>query len=179
MTAVFFAMVVAGTVFARLRDAGGIAVGLVAWLLVMAAATFAWFVVGFTLPRGTPDPGALLPGAAFFGVCYSVLQWFMQFYLPNKIERTSDTLGQLATTVAQLGNFFFVGRLMTMSFVLSAVVFERVGSLSAFVFDLPLLRALPKRSPRLRAFFALQEEQEHADAAGRRHVTVNSLTLRG
>jgi hypothetical protein len=156
MTAVFFAIVVSGSVFARLRDEGGFAVGLVAWVFVMATVTLAWFMVNLTLPRSTTDPGALLPGTALFGVCYTVLQWFMQFYLPGKIERTSDTLGQLATTVAQLGNFFFVGRLMSVSFVFSAVVFEQHGSVSQLVFSLPVLRTLPKRSQRLRRYFALE-----------------------
>lgn len=152
---VFFASVLANTIFTTVRDESGVAVGFA--VVLSAAATFAlaWFVVMVTLPRNTTDPGALIPGATLFGVAYALLQWFMQFYLPLRVARTSDTLGQMAITVAVLGNFFFVGRLMSASFVVTAVVFERLGSLSHVVFGLPLVRALPVKFPSLRTYFAL------------------------
>ena len=40
-------------------------------------------------------------------------------------------------------------------FVVTAVVFERHGSLSHVVFGLPLVRTLPQKFPQLRAYFAL------------------------
>jgi uncharacterized BrkB/YihY/UPF0761 family membrane protein len=152
---VMFSTVVANGLYTRLRDETGIAAGFVVTMMVLATVTVAWFLVSLTLPRSTPDPGAVIPGALVFGVCYSALQWFMQFYLPNKIARTSDTFGQLAVTVATLGNFFFVGRIMSGSFVVSAVVFERYGSISHVVFGLPVVRILPRKFPKLRAYFAL------------------------
>ncbi len=154
---VMFSTVIANGMYTRLRDLTGIAAGTVVTLMVLATITLAWFVVSLTLPRGTTDPGAVLPGALLFGVAYTALQWFMQFYLPNKIARTSDTFGQLAVTIATLGNFFFVGRIMSSSFVVSAVVFERYGSVSHVIFGLPLVRTLPRKFPKLRAYFALDE----------------------
>jgi hypothetical protein len=155
MTVVLFSMIVASAVFKQLRDAGGIAVATTSWLAVIATTTLTWFLVMLTLPRGTKDPGALLPGAAMFAVAYTALQWFMQFYLPSRISKSSDRIGSLAITVAVLGNLFFIGRLMSASFVASAVIYERFGSLSQLIFELPLLRRLPARSPKLVTYFAL------------------------
>jgi hypothetical protein len=91
------------------------------------------------------------------GLFFASLQWFMQSYLPNRVARTSDTLGDLATVVAALGNFFFIGRLMSSSFVLTAVIYERYGSISEVIFGLPLLRRIPQKSPKVRTYFALDD----------------------
>jgi hypothetical protein len=152
---VLFGSVAANAIFSAVRDDSGVAVNLMVVLTIGATFGVAWFVVMLTLPRNTTDPGALLPGAALFGLGYALLNWFMQYYLPARVARTSDTLGQMATTVAVLGNFFFIGRLMSASFVLTAVLFERYGSLSHVVFALPLVRALPRRFPSIRTYFAL------------------------
>ncbi len=162
MVGVFFASIVASSMFARLREAGGFAAGLVAWSAVLGCFALAMFLTMLTLPRGTTDPGAVLPGALVFGVGYTLLQWFMQFYLPNKIARTSDTLGNLATTVATLGNFFFIGRLMSMAFVFNAVLYERFGSVSEVLFGLPLVRRAPRRFPKLAEYFALDVDVDAA-----------------
>ncbi len=127
------------------------------------------------LPRGTTDPGAVLPGAVLMGVGFAILQWFMQIYLPAKIARTTDTMGSLATTVATLGYFFFIGRLMSATFVVNAIVFQRWGSISRVVFSLPGLRRLPARSPKLERFFDLapgedvvesSDETTHSEPSG-------------
>ena len=114
-----------------------------------------WFAVTWSLPRGTVDPGALLPGAALVGTGLAALQWFMQFYLPDRISRSSDVMGSLGLSIAILGCMFLAGRLLASSLVLDAVVFERFGSISGIVFGLPGLRRLPARFPRLHRFFAL------------------------
>jgi uncharacterized BrkB/YihY/UPF0761 family membrane protein len=158
LTGVLFADVAAGLLFTRVRDDAGLPAATVTWLAVMASTSLAWFLVMLALPRKVNDPGALLPGAAVTGVCYTALQWFMQFYLPNRIARTTDTLGELAVTVATLGNFFFIGRIMVSSMVTTAVVYERWGSVSQLVFGLPGVRRIARRSARLRAFFSLDVE---------------------
>jgi hypothetical protein len=160
LIAVFFVSVSANVLFTAIRDATGIALGMVVWVSVFATFSVTWFIVMLTLPRNTTDPGALLPGAALFGLGYAILQWFMQYYLPLRIERTSDTLGQTAVTVAILGNFFFVGRLMSGSFVFTAVLYERLGSLSHVAFGLPLVRKLPVRYPRIATYFALDHDPD-------------------
>lgn len=163
LTAVLLADVASSIIFSRLREAGGLPVATLSWLAVMASTFVAWFLMMMALPRKVSDPGALLPGAALMAVGFTVLQWFMQFYLPNRIARTQDTFGELAVTVATLGNFFFVGRLMASSFVFTAVVYERWGSLSQLVFALPGLRRVAARSPKLRAFFSLDPAVSAAD----------------
>jgi uncharacterized BrkB/YihY/UPF0761 family membrane protein len=162
---VLFADVASSIVFHRLREAGGLPVATLSWLFVMASTMVAWFLVMAALPRKVSDPGALIPGAVLMAVGYTVLQWFMQFYLPNRIARTEDTFGDLAVTVATLGNFFFIGRLMASSFVFTAQVYERWGSLSQIVFALPGIRRIAAGSPRLRAYFSLDPvADEAADA---------------
>jgi hypothetical protein len=162
LSGVFFADVASTIVFSRLREAGGLPVATLSWVAVMASTMVAWFLVMSSLPRRVRDPGALLPGAAAMAVGYTILQWFMQFYLPNRIARTEDTFGDLAVTVATLGNFFFIGRLMASSYVFTAVVYERWGSLSQLVFALPGLRAVAARSPKLRTYFSLDPVADDA-----------------
>jgi hypothetical protein len=93
------------------------------------------------------------------GLGFAVLQWFMQIYLPGKIARTTDTMGSLAATVATLGYFFLIGRLMSASFVVNAITFQRWGSISQVVFALPIVRRLPKRFPKLEQFFDLARDE--------------------
>jgi uncharacterized membrane protein YecN with MAPEG domain len=137
------------------KDAG---IGVAATGLVLTAAIYGvgWFMVTWTLPRGTTDPGALLPGAALIFVSMIGLQWFLQFYLPDRISRASSVMGGMGLSVAVLGYLFFVGRVMAASLILDAVVFERFGSISEVVFALPVLRAIPRRSPRVARFFDLE-----------------------
>ncbi len=155
LVGVLFAEIASSTIFQGLRDVPGVPAALTAWLAAITGASLTWFLVMLLLPRKVRDPGALLPGAAVMGVLYATLQWFMQLYLPNKVARTSDTFGDLALTVATLGNFFFIGRIMASSFVVTAVVYERWGSLSQLLFELPGLRGIARRSPKLRRYFNL------------------------
>ena len=74
LTGVLVTTIASGSIFDRLRDVGGVPAALTAWLAVMSSTGLAWFVVMFFLPRRVSDPGALLPGAALVGLCYSALQ---------------------------------------------------------------------------------------------------------
>lgn len=153
LSALLFAIITMSAVLDKVRDIGGVAISFVGWVGVFAIVMMGWFLLALTLPRPTSDPGAVLPGVMLVALGFTVLQWFMQFYLPRKIEESSDTLGDLSSTVAALGYFFFVGRLIAASMVVSAVVYERWGSISNQVFDLPGIRRLSARWPRLRAYF--------------------------
>jgi hypothetical protein len=73
-----------------------------------------------------------------------------------------DTYGDLAVTLAVLGNLFILGRLMTASFTFVAVTYERFGSLSQMLFDLPVVRRLPRRYPKIAAFFSLEGAEPRA-----------------
>jgi uncharacterized BrkB/YihY/UPF0761 family membrane protein len=144
-----------GGVLNRIRDIGGVTLGTMSWFATAAVVFTAWFAVTWTLPRRSHDPGALLPGALVVAVAITGLQFFMQFYLPSRIARSSEVMGSLGFSVAMLGYMFLMGRLMAAGLVLNAVVFERFGSVSAWFFSVPGLRRLPARSTRLREFFEL------------------------
>jgi hypothetical protein len=147
---------VSSAVLNHFRQNAGIGVAATGLLLTAAVYGVGWFMVTWTLPRGTTDPGALLPGAVLIFVSMIGLQWFLQFYLPDRISRASSVMGSMGLSVAVLGYLFFVGRVIAASLILDAVVFERFGSISEVVFALPVLRAIPRRSPRVARFFDLE-----------------------
>jgi hypothetical protein len=153
-------VVVAATLLNRLRDSFGIALATTSFTVNIALLGFGWFFVTLALPRATRDPGALLPGAAMFGVAMTAVQWFMHFYLPRKIASSSEVMGSMGVTVASLGYLFIIGRLMAFSVVLNAVIWEQIGSISRFTFGLPVLRRIPERFPKLNAFFDLDGSGE-------------------
>ena len=155
VTTLVMLLVVTASVLNRVRQTQGPAVVTTSWVVAAALYSVAWFLVSATLPRRTTDPGALLPGAAVVGASLAALQWFMQFYLPGRISRSSALAGSVGASVATLGYMFLIGRVMASSFILGAVLYERIGSVSEIVFSLPVLRRLPDRSPRLRRYFDL------------------------
>ena len=157
-------VVIAASGLNRLRDSFGVAVATSSLALNLAMLGVGWFFVTLALPRPTRDPGAMLPGAAVFAVIMTLVQWFMHYYLPYKIQSASETMGSLSVTVASLGYLFVVGRVMAGTVVLNAVVFERFGSISQFVFELPLIERIPARFPKVATFFDLDNAAH--DAAG-------------
>jgi uncharacterized BrkB/YihY/UPF0761 family membrane protein len=87
------------------------------------------------------------------------MQAVSQFYLPGQIGRASELYGAVGATIVTLGWFFILGRVIVIALALNAVVHERLGSISQFVFSLPVLRILPRRSAWIRRFFGLDEER--------------------
>jgi len=156
VTALVLLMLTVGAGLSRLRGHFGPATDSASWLVTAAVFTAAWFAISLTLPRRTVDPGALLPGAVVVGAAMTALQWFMQFYLPGRISRASELVGGLGLAVATLGYAFLVGRVMAASFIVDAIVWERLGSISGLVFSLPGLRRLPARLPSIARFFDLE-----------------------
>lgn len=118
----------------------------------------AWMFVLALLPRATTDPGAVLPGALLVAGVTALLQLVSQLYLPGKIADASDLYGAFGATVVTLGWLFALGRAIVLGMVLNAVVHERVGTISASLFSLPLLRALPRRYAEVRRYFGLDED---------------------
>jgi hypothetical protein len=153
-------VVVAATLLNRIRSSFGLAVATSSVAVNIALLGVGWFFVTLALPRATRDPGSLLPGAALFGVAMTAVQWFMHFYLPRAIANSSEVMGSIGVTVASLGYLFVIGRLMAFSVVLNAVIWEEVGSISRFVFTLPVVRRLPERFPKLNRFFDLDGSGE-------------------
>jgi uncharacterized BrkB/YihY/UPF0761 family membrane protein len=112
VTLLAFGIVVCLAVVNRLRASFGLAGVTTSWVVAAAIIGIAWFAVSWTLPRGTPDPGALLPGAVLVGVVLAAIQWFLQYYLPEKVERASAVAGGTGTAVAVLSSMFVIGRVM-------------------------------------------------------------------
>jgi uncharacterized BrkB/YihY/UPF0761 family membrane protein len=140
----------------RIREAAGVSVATTAFLGAVAVYASVWFVVLLLLPHGDADPSALLPGAVAVGLSLAVMQWFVQLYLPGRMNKASELYGAIGATVVALGWFFIVGRMFVASLVLNATMWERFGSLSQFVFSLPGLRRIPRRWPTIARFFGFQ-----------------------
>jgi uncharacterized BrkB/YihY/UPF0761 family membrane protein len=135
----------------------GIAVTSVSFVPVLGIYLLAWIFVLSLLPRPSSDPGALLPGALLNAVTLVGMQIVSQLYLPGKLSHASQLYGAIGTAVVVLGWFFILGRVTIFSMVINAVIYERFGSITEVVFALPVLRALPRRFPSVRKFFALDE----------------------
>jgi uncharacterized BrkB/YihY/UPF0761 family membrane protein len=148
---------IASTIVNRIRVEAGVGVGGLSVLAAFAVYVVAWMAMSMLLPRATPDPGALLPGAVLVAATLATMQAVSQLYLPNKLGHASQLYGAIGTTIVTLGWFFFVGRAMVLGMALNAVIYERFGSISQFVFSLPGMRVLPRRSQWIRQFFDLQE----------------------
>ena len=115
------------------------------------------------LPRREhTDPSALVPGAVIFAAVLTGMQAVSQIYLPGKFSHASELYGAIGITIVTLGWFFILGRAMMFSLSVDAVIYERFGSISQFVFSLPLLRIIPRKSPRLRKLFGLEKPDESA-----------------
>jgi membrane protein len=153
---IFVGMAFMASMVGRVQAAAGIAVASVSYVAVAAVYAVLWLLLYQTLPRSTSDPGAALPGAALMSAVMTLFQMMIQLYMPHQVENASALYGTVGVVVATLGWFFFVGRALSLSFSVNAVIFEDVGSVSRFVFGLPGLRVLPRRIPALERFFDLE-----------------------
>jgi len=142
----------------RIRADLGLAAAGFSFVAVIAIYGLAWVVLSMLLPRSTTDPGALLPGAGLFGLTLATMHAISQLYLPDQFARASALYGAIGVTIVTLGWFFFLGRAMVLAMVVNAVVQERLGTVSQVLFSMPVLRALPRRSPWVRRFFDLDTE---------------------
>ncbi len=91
----------------------------------------------------------MLPGVTLFSVTLAGMEAVTQLYLPGRFDHASALYGSVGVTVVTLGWFFILGRVLVFSMTVNAVIYERIGSVSRFIFGLPLLRAVPQRWPRL------------------------------
>jgi membrane protein len=142
-----------------IRDATGVAVASVSFLLVAVVYAGLWSVLFLVLPKGTTDPAAALPGAFVVALTLSGMQAVTQLYLPDRISGASSIYGGVGVAVVVFGWFFIIGRALAFSFALNAVVYERFGSASGFVFGLPGLRTIPERFPVVARFFDLERHE--------------------
>ena len=142
----------------RVRADLGLAVVSLSFVAAFVLYGLAWLGISMMLPRATNEPGVLLPGAALIGVSIAVMQAVSQLYVPAQFDHASDVYGAIGVTVVSLGWFFILGRIMVLGMTLNAVIYERFGTITSFIFALPVIRILPRRFPRLRHFFGLDEE---------------------
>lgn len=165
VAALVVGMVFVWTIVNRLRRDLGVGVAGLSFVAAFAIYALAWMAMSMLLPRATRDPSALLPGAVLVGAVLAGLQAFAQLYLPDKLGRASALYGALGTTLVTLGWFFFLARAMVFGMSLDAVIYERFGSISQFVFGLPLVRILPRKSAWIRRFFDLDRpgHPEHGE----------------
>jgi membrane protein len=141
----------------RVREELGLGVASVSFLGAFVVYFVGWMVVSSLLPRTTADPASLLPGSLLVAFTLTAMQAASQLYLPGRFSRASELYGAFGTTIVTLGWFFILGRAIVIAMTLNAVVYERLGSIATFVFSLPGIRALPRRSTRLREFFGLDQ----------------------
>jgi uncharacterized BrkB/YihY/UPF0761 family membrane protein len=148
---------VVASIMNRVRREFGVGVAGVSFMAVFAIYGVASVALSMVLPRKTKDPGALLPGALLVSSVLTLMQAISQLYIPGKMERASQLYGAIGLTLVFLGWFFFLGRAMVSAMAVNAVVYERFGSISQFVFGLPLVRILPRKSAWIRRFFDLKD----------------------
>jgi uncharacterized BrkB/YihY/UPF0761 family membrane protein len=157
VTGLIAGIAVVASVTNHIRRDHGLGAASLSFLAVFALYGIAWMALSLVLPKATRDPGALLPGAVVIGLVLAAMQAVSQLYLPGALGRASELYGTLATTIVTLGWFFILGRAIVFALVLDAVIVERFGSISRFVFGLPLVRALPRKSQWIRTFFDLPD----------------------
>jgi uncharacterized BrkB/YihY/UPF0761 family membrane protein len=84
------------------------------------------------------------------------MQAISQLYIPNRMSRASELYGTFGATIVTLGWFFILGRTIVVAIVCNAVIHERFGRITNFVFSWPLIRLL-RKSRRVRRVFDLDE----------------------
>jgi uncharacterized BrkB/YihY/UPF0761 family membrane protein len=140
----------------RIRAELGLGAASLSFLAAFVIYVVAWLVVSLMLPRATKDPGALLPGAALIALTMTGMQAVSQLYIPDKLSRASALYGTFGATIVTLGWFFILGRAIVLGIVVDAVVHERFGRITNFVFSWPLIRLL-RKSGFVRRLFGLDE----------------------
>jgi uncharacterized BrkB/YihY/UPF0761 family membrane protein len=141
----------------RIREDLGIGVASVSFLAAFCVYVVLWLAVSALLPRSSSDLGALLPGAALVALTLAAMQAVSQLYLPDRLDRASQLYGSIGAAVVTLGWFFILARAIVLAMALDAVIHERFGRVTQFVFALPLLRFVG-RSARVRRLFDLDRE---------------------
>jgi len=154
------------TLVNRVRDSAGLTVAWLSFLPMVLIYIVAWSLLYLALPRGTSDLSAVLPGVTLFSVTLAGMEAVTQLYLPGRFEHASALYGSVGVTVVTLGWFFILGRVLVLSMTVNAVLYERIGSVSGFIFGLPLVRILPRRWPALAHLLGIDAQdpdREHDD----------------
>lgn len=154
---VIVGMALVALIVNRIRISLGLGVTGLSFLAAMALYLVAWMVVFALLPRNTSELSVLLPGAVLMAATITGMQAVSQLVLSDRFSKASNLYGSLGASVVVLGWFFFAGRAIVLSMTLNAAVHERFGTIAQFVFSLPVLRSITRRSVWLRRTFGLDE----------------------
>ncbi|MDF2732568.1 MAG: hypothetical protein K0S92_1201 [Desertimonas sp.] len=141
----------------RIRADAGVGVASISFLAAFWIYLVAWLVAFRVMPRATSDPGALIPGAAIVALTMTGMQAISQLYIPDRMSRASELYGAFGATIVTLGWFFILGRTIVLAIVCNAVIHERFGSITNFVFSWPIIR-LFRRVRIVRRVFDLDEQ---------------------
>lgn len=125
-------------------DRSGIGIAGMSFLGAVAIYLVVWSGLMSQLPRAAPSVGSLLPGAALVAVTLAGMQAVSQLYLPSRFQKASALYGAIGSSVVVLGWFFILGRVIILAMELNAVIYERNGTVTEAVFDLPILRQLAR-----------------------------------
>jgi uncharacterized BrkB/YihY/UPF0761 family membrane protein len=155
ITSALAGMAVAGGMLAiianRLRQATGVLVaGSMGVPLAVAAYGGSWLIVSLSLPRGSADRSALLPGAAFVGASLATAQVLLQFTAPGQLSRASQLYGGIGLVIVALSWFFVCGRVFVTALEIDAVIWQRRGSVATWMMQWARLRRLMTRHAWLR-----------------------------
>ena len=74
------------------------------------------------------------------------MQAVSQLYIPDRLSRASQLYGTFGATIVTLGWFFILGRAIVLGIVCNAVIHERFGSITNFVFSWPIVACCDVRS---------------------------------
>ena len=140
----------------RIRAELGLGVASLSFLAAFCIYVVAWLIVSMLLPKATTDPGALLPGAAIVALTLTGMQAVSQLLIPGRLSRASALYGTFGATIVTLGWFFILGRAIVLGIVCNAVIHERFGRITNFVFSWPLIRLL-RKSRLVRRVFRLDD----------------------
>ena len=155
MIGIYVGIALVFAIVQRVRASLGLAVTSISFAAAALLYAILWSALLLSLPRATTDPGAALPGGILLGGVLAALHAISQFWIPGAIDGSSVVYSTVAAAFALLGWFFFLGRSVAFAFALNAVVYERHGSISGWLFALPVLRAIPRRSEAFARFFDL------------------------
>lgn len=158
-------LMLVGLINNRIRNQFGIAAAGLTFGVSAAVFVVVFVALMSVLPRRTPDPGALVPGAVFVSLVVHGLQAFSQLYLPDRLSGASELYGGIGVAVVTLGWLFIFGRTIALSFAINAALFDRFGSISQGLFALPVLRTLPRRSAFVRRYFGLDEQGRSVESS--------------
>lgn len=115
--------VLAAGVSALRSASGSLAAGAI--IFVLPCWFGLWMIISRMLPHGDAPLRALIPGAVLVAICTELLRALTVYYIAGKVNSSSALYGGLGAAAAMLGWFFLLGRVVVVSAVLNATLWDR------------------------------------------------------